>query len=129
MNKNIIIISILVVLVMGFAISCSGPQLSGPNVFITGEISGATGEEKVIVVLYANENKIEDKNTVKVGTSVASNWRYNAPVKGGIYQVCAFIDENNDLKFSMGERYGCNPMLAEITKENTNDVRDVTIGK
>ena len=109
-------------------VSCGG-GLSGPNVFINGQVSGAVEGDNVVVILYNNENKMKNSKTIKTSTTSANNWKFNTSVTAGTYYVCAFVDTNNDKDFSMGEKYGCNAIPAEITKESTNAERNVTINK
>jgi uncharacterized membrane protein len=127
-HLSIIIIISIFVIALGMVITCTGNQ-GAPDAFISGTISGPVGEDNVVVVLFDNEKREYNKNTIKKEVKAENNWKYNINVDYGNYVVCAFIDDNNDFYFTMGEKWGCNENAANITKSSTNAERNVSIKK
>ncbi len=127
-NLSIIIVISVILLGLGIVVSCTGNQ-GAPDAFLSGTVTGAVGEDSVVVMIFDNEARKYNNNTIKRDVKAENNWKYNINVDYGNYVVCAFIDDNNDQYFTMGEKWGCNENAANITKSSTNAERNVAINK
>ncbi len=122
----------LLTCLLPFIIACGGSSIP-KDTFVSGSVAQddgpVVGKTPVVVILFNNDKLKENEYTLKTTVSSETNWKYNINVPYGRYLACAFIDDNKDGAYSMGERWGCNNEMANIAKASRNATRDIIITK